>query len=46
MAGAFFFFGVSTTMASVVIMRPAIEEASCRLNALASVFEWLDLADR
>src|SRR5271167_2648590 len=28
-AGAAFFFGVSATMASVVIMRPAIEAASC-----------------
>src|SRR5580693_3300535 len=29
MAGASFFFGVSATMASVVIIRPAIEAASC-----------------
>ena len=28
-AGAAFFFGASATMASVVIMRPAIEAASC-----------------
>jgi hypothetical protein len=30
MAGASFFFGVSATMASVVIMRPATDAASCR----------------
>jgi hypothetical protein len=30
MAGGSFFFGVSATMASVVIMRPATDAASCR----------------
>jgi hypothetical protein len=33
MAGASFFFGASATMASVVIIRPAIDVASCQCDA-------------
>ena len=33
MAGGSFFFGVSATMASVVIIRPAIDVASCKCDA-------------
>ena len=37
MAGASFFFGVSPTMASVVIIRPAIDAASCSATRTTTV---------